>query len=71
MTRYSSSTLLDSTFVCPTELHAFQAALGEFEKRDTAAVACFSVDSVNSHFSWLQMPKDQGGIQRRNLTRRW
>jgi peroxiredoxin 2/4 len=53
---------LDFTFVCPTELHAFQAALSEFEKRDTAVVAC-SVDSVNSHFSWLQMPKDHGGIQ--------
>jgi len=28
----------DFTFVCPTELHAFQAALGEFEKRNTIVI---------------------------------
>lgn len=53
---------LDFTFVCPTELHAFQAALGEFEKRETVIVAC-SVDSKNSHWAWLQQPKSEGGIQ--------
>ena len=35
---------LDFTFVCPTELLAFQAKLGEFEKRGVAVVGC-SVDS--------------------------
>jgi peroxiredoxin (alkyl hydroperoxide reductase subunit C) len=52
----------DFTFVCPTELHAFQAQLGEFEKRGVKVVAC-STDTEESHFTWLQMPKDKGGIQ--------
>lgn len=53
---------MDFTFVCPTELHAFQEKLAAFEKRDVAVVGC-SVDSEYSHFSWLQMPKKEGGIQ--------
>lgn len=53
---------LDFTFVCPTELHAFQAKLAEFEKRNTAVVGC-SVDSKFSHWAWLNTPKDKGGIQ--------
>jgi peroxiredoxin (alkyl hydroperoxide reductase subunit C) len=53
---------MDFTFVCPTELHAFQEKLAEFEKRNVAVVAC-SVDSQYSHFSWLQTPKKEGGIQ--------
>ncbi len=53
---------LDFTFVCPTELHAFQEKLDEFEKRNVQVLAC-SVDSKNSHFAWLQTPKNQGGIQ--------
>ncbi len=52
----------DFTFVCPTELHAFQAALPEFEKRNVAVVAC-STDTEQSHWGWLQLPKDKGGIQ--------
>ena len=52
----------DFTFVCPTELHAFQAALGEFESRNCAVVAC-STDTEQSHWGWLQMPKNQGGIK--------
>lgn len=53
---------MDFTFVCPTELHAFQEKLEEFNKRNVAVVGC-SVDSEYSHFAWLQMPKNQGGIQ--------
>lgn len=53
---------MDFTFVCPTELHAFQEKIAEFEKRNVAVVAC-SVDSEYSHYSWLQMPKKEGGIQ--------
>lgn len=53
---------MDFTFVCPTELHAFQEKLAEFEKRNVQLVAC-SVDSEFSHYSWLQMPKNKGGIQ--------
>ena len=53
---------MDFTFVCPTELHAFQEKLAEFEKRNVAVVGC-SVDSQHSHFAWLNTPKNQGGIQ--------
>lgn len=53
---------MDFTFVCPTELHAFQEKLAEFEKRDVQIVGC-SVDSVHSHFAWLGQPKNKGGIQ--------
>lgn len=53
---------LDFTFVCPTELHAFQEALHEFEKRNAQVVGC-SVDSANSHLAWLSTPKSKGGIQ--------
>ena len=52
----------DFTFVCPTELHAFQEALPEFEKRNVQVVAC-SVDSVFSHWKWLQTPANEGGIK--------
>ncbi len=53
---------LDFSFICPTELHAFQEALTEFEKRKTAVLG-ISVDSVYSHLAWLAQPKDQGGIK--------
>lgn len=53
---------LDFTFVCPTELHAFQDKEEEFFKRNAQVVAC-SVDSEYSHFAWLNTPKLQGGIQ--------
>ena len=52
----------DFTFVCPTELHAFQAKLAEFEARNTAVVAV-STDTAESHWGWLQMSKASGGIQ--------
>lgn len=52
----------DFTFVCPTELHAFQAALGEFEKRNTLVVGA-SCDSAEVHFAWLNTTKDNGGIE--------
>ena len=52
----------DFTFVCPTELHAFQAALSEFEKRETVVVGC-STDTEFSHWGWLQMAAAQGGIK--------
>jgi peroxiredoxin (alkyl hydroperoxide reductase subunit C) len=52
----------DFTFVCPTELHAFQEKLGEFERRGVAIVAA-STDTEESHWGWLQMSKAAGGIQ--------
>ncbi|MFC2114264.1 peroxiredoxin [Bacteroidota bacterium] len=53
---------LDFTFVCPTEILAFQKALGEFEKRGAAVVGC-SIDSKFSHWAWLNTPVNNGGIQ--------
>ena len=52
----------DFTFVCPSELHAFQAKLGEFEALGVKVVAC-STDTEESHWGWLQVPKNKGGIQ--------
>ncbi len=53
---------LDFTFVCPTELHAFQEKLEEFEKRNTQVIGV-SVDSQFSHLAWLNTPKSKGGIE--------
>lgn len=53
---------LDFTFVCPTELHAFQEKHQEFEGRNAQVIGC-SVDSCYSHFAWLNTPKSKGGIQ--------
>lgn len=52
----------DFTFVCPTELHAFQEKMAEFESRNCAVVAC-STDTAESHWGWLQMEKNAGGIK--------
>ena len=52
----------DFTFVCPTELHAFQAAMGEFEKRNTMVIGA-SCDTNEVHFAWLNTAKDNGGIE--------
>ena len=52
----------DFTFVCPTELHAFQEALPEFEKRNTIVIGA-SCDTAEVHFAWLNTPKDNGGIE--------
>ncbi len=53
---------LDFTFVCPTELHAFQESLKEFEARGAQVVGC-SVDSCYSHAAWLGTSRTKGGIQ--------
>lgn len=52
----------DFTFVCPTELHAFQDCLPQFEARNTQVMAC-STDSWFSHLAWLTTPKAKGGIE--------
>jgi peroxiredoxin (alkyl hydroperoxide reductase subunit C) len=53
---------LDFTFVCPTELHAFQEKLYEFEDRGVNVVGC-SIDSCFAHAAWLRCPKSSGGIE--------
>lgn len=52
----------DFTFVCPTEIIAFQEKLEEFEKRNVAVVGC-STDTEETHLAWLMTPRKQGGIQ--------
>jgi peroxiredoxin 2/4 len=52
----------DFTFVCPTEILAFQNKIDEFEKRNVAVVGC-STDSEFSHWKWLQTEKKDGGIK--------
>lgn len=52
---------LDFTFVCPTELHAFQENLAEFSKRDVEVIGV-STDSWFSHLAWLNLDAKQGGI---------
>ena len=52
----------DFTFVCPTELHAFQDAIEEFKKRNVKVIAA-SCDTAEVHFAWLNTPKDNGGIE--------
>ena len=52
----------DFTFVCPTELIAFQDKSAEFDKRNTVLIGA-STDSEFSHWKWLQTPQKQGGIQ--------
>ena len=48
---------LDFTFVCPTELVAFNKAIGEFEDRDCAVLTA-STDSVYSHKGWCDAHED-------------
>jgi peroxiredoxin (alkyl hydroperoxide reductase subunit C) len=53
---------LDFTFVCPTELLAFQDKMEEFDKKNVAVVGC-SVDSKFSHWAWLNTALKDGGIK--------
>lgn len=52
----------DFTFVCPTEIHAFQEKLDEFTKRGCKVIGA-SCDSAEVHFAWLTTPKANGGIE--------
>ncbi len=52
----------DFSFICPTELFAFQDKIKEFESKNTVLIA-ISVDQVYSHQKWLETPRDKGGIQ--------
>ena len=52
----------DFTFVCPTELFAFQQNLANFEKRNTIVIGA-SCDTAEVHFAWLNTEKDNGGIE--------
>lgn len=52
----------DFTFVCPTEIHAFQEAAADFAKRNTLIIGA-SCDTAEVHFAWLNTAKDNGGIE--------
>lgn len=52
---------LDFTFVCPTEIIAFNDQVKEFEKRN-AVILGVSVDSQYSHLAWINTPRKQGGL---------
>lgn len=52
----------DFTFICPTELHAFQEELTEFTKRNVQVIA-ISTDTEYTHYGWLQLSKNKGGIK--------
>lgn len=52
----------DFTFVCPTEIVAFQDRIADFDARDTAVIGV-SVDSEFAHWKWLQTERNDGGIK--------
>ncbi|OQX74067.1 MAG: peroxidase [Campylobacteraceae bacterium 4484_4] len=52
---------LDFTFVCPSEIIAFDHRLDEFKKRGVEVIGV-SVDSQFSHFAWKNTPVEEGGI---------
>ena len=52
---------LDFTFVCPTELLAFDKRLGDFESRGVQVLGC-SVDSRWAHLAWKNTDVNNGGI---------
>ena len=52
---------LDFTFVCPSELIAFDHRLDEFKKRGVEVIGC-SIDSQFTHLAWKNTPIDKGGI---------
>lgn len=52
---------LDFTFVCPSEILAFNRAVKALAKKN-AAVIGVSVDSQFTHFAWRQTPVNKGGI---------
>ncbi len=52
---------LDFTFVCPSEILAFNSKVAEFKERGVQLLGC-SIDSEFSHFAWRNTPVEKGGI---------
>ncbi|KAG6887413.1 hypothetical protein C0992_012381 [Termitomyces sp. T32_za158] len=52
---------MDFTFVCPTEILAFNDALSTFKALNTAVLGV-STDSEYSHFAWANQPRKEGGL---------
>lgn len=54
---------LDFTFVCPTEITAFDDKVEAFRERNCEILGC-SVDSKFSHLAWAKTARNEGGIGR-------
>jgi len=52
---------LDFTFVCPSEIIAYNKALDKFKSRNTELIGV-SIDSKFSHYAWKNTPVNKGGI---------
>jgi peroxiredoxin (alkyl hydroperoxide reductase subunit C) len=52
---------LDFTFVCPSEIIAFDDRLVDFKARHCEVLGC-SVDSEYTHLAWKNTPRRQGGV---------
>jgi peroxiredoxin (alkyl hydroperoxide reductase subunit C) len=52
---------LDFTFVCPTEIVAFDDAREKFSAAG-AEIVGVSVDSVHTHLAWTRTPRDEAGV---------
>ena len=52
---------LDFTFVCPSEIIAFDERIDDFRQRDCQIVG-ISVDSQFTHLAWRKTPRENGGI---------
>ncbi|GJE94129.1 peroxiredoxin [Phanerochaete sordida] len=52
---------MDFTFVCPTEILAFNDSLDAFKELNTVVLGV-STDSAYSHFAWASQPRNQGGL---------
>jgi peroxiredoxin 2/4 len=52
---------LDFTFVCPSEILAFNKRIDDFRKRNCEVIG-ISVDSKFTHLAWKNTPVDNGGI---------
>jgi peroxiredoxin (alkyl hydroperoxide reductase subunit C) len=52
---------LDFTFVCPSEIIAFNQRLGEFRRRNGEVIGV-SIDSHFTHLAWKNTPVQAGGI---------
>jgi len=57
---------LDFTFVCPTEILAFNDRVKEFRDIGVEVVAC-SVDSHFTHLAWMNTPRKEGGLGRLDI----
>merc|ERR1712096_223590 len=57
---------LDFTFVCPTEILAFNDRVEEFRKIGVEVVGC-SVDSHFTHLAWMNTPRTEGGLGKLNI----